>query len=133
MLFTSKHIAPNTTPSIVFKERGNTTDGPSKLGELPIYQLPKQLSQEWKMVASNLGQIASASISGTILPSNSGYFPFINFGSEDETFLLRPYPPVGVSFTNKKIKIDDLEQALNQLSFTKESKGRAAYYRGITM
>lgn len=130
MLFTSAHIPPNTTPSVIFRERKNGSDGPAKLGEISIYVITDGLSLQWKLMASSLGQVISSTFAHKILSSEDEFFSFLNtFGTTNTEYLIRSYPPVGVSFRGEDK--ETLDAAMNSIGFVKEAKGRISFYRGV--
>jgi len=123
MIFTSIPVKPNQTSSDLFKEHENGTDIPAEIGDVPIYGIRLDDSQNYDLFNSRLPEAAMAALTHTNYPRDGGPAPAF---SSELKFL--PTPPTAVSFTGSNER-QEIVVMMERLGFKREAFGRNTYYQ----
>nr|WNH24527.1 hypothetical protein [Heterobasidion ambi-like virus 15] len=129
MLFTSAPLTANAKPSTIFKERGNASDSPSSVSDLTIMGLKDEFNELYSRFVSNISSHMMATSIQRFVQGMNGY----NYLAQAKGFpSIVSSPTIGLVFRNHND--EQLQNDLNHIGFSKESKGKVIYYRGaITM
>ncbi|QPB44673.1 hypothetical protein [Tulasnella ambivirus 4] len=121
MLFTSIPAAPNTTPSLLFREQGNMTDIAAALSDVHLTGLMTKSNILFDIRRSNFQTVMMANAGDKkeyLAVGETPFRPIINFIAPD-VFL--PLPKVAVK---EPTSTSNIQTILKQHNFIKEDSGR---------